>query len=69
MEYGYIINHLIIQEDASADHRRPDCGSDAIGMSTTRSRVAMRSISQNTLDNVLNFRDVGKNINEFSGKK
>ena len=38
-------------------------------MVTTRSKVTMGSISPNTLDNVLNFRDVGKNINEFTGKK
>lgn len=38
-------------------------------MVTERSAPTMGSISPNTLDNVLNFRDVGKNINEFTGKK
>lgn len=38
-------------------------------MVTRRSRATMGSISPNTLDNVVNFRDVGKNVNEFTGKK
>ena len=38
-------------------------------MVAARSEATMGSISCNTLDNVLNFRDVGKNINEFTGKK